>query len=271
MLFVILVGVLSGWAAAASAAAGSSVALYGLTPLCPVCPAILERFDRLETDPPTETETPSCDMTVTAAAPPKTPSTALEMLGKVLVRHRNKKRFASAAVLQQTVPVPTAPSDADVKPLDADMSLPLLAHFPIRAVHVRLARLLMQAYFPAHLCHNETQLRAGGKVSMGSVGVTAQVRDWTYEQIMDSKSAPYHPSWPLLMRYKSWGECRHAAERAKTITEGVWKLYSFEYDGQTPPEAVCMYSQSHGSWHEQVVVGYNSIKVETLNCTLGVS
>lgn len=165
---------------------------------------------------------------------------------------KKKDEFSSMGPLQKEVVVPTAPPDADMKIMDRDMYAPLLAHYPTRALFLRLGRLMANSMFTRQECLDVSLVKAG--VELRRVGMYPSKDD----KLRDTPAV-----W-----YKSWGECELNRDRFSEITQHAWKLFEFEYEDMRPA-AACMVVRRHEKWTEQVTVGYSVYELSRLNCTQG--
>lgn len=237
-----------------------------------VCPA--------EPTEPTETKdstSPQPPLTVTVTRKRK-PTTPLELLEEAMEKQGllvlKKNEFLSLGPQQKDHKIggviPTAPFDADMKEADRDMYAPLLAHYPTRGFFLRLSKLLAFGMWMKTECEERWWVVDGELVEVsggdsGSRDVEKETgsRDSDVEKETESRDSGVPP---LLLRYKSSGECEYLADRLERLTNHAWKLFEFEYEGQRP-DAVCVYVERHDTWVEQVVMGYDGEAVRGLNCT----
>lgn len=222
------------------------------------------------TQPTPPTQTP---LTVTVTHKRK-PTTPLELLEDALEKQgllvHKKDDFLSLGPQQKDHKIggviPTAPFDADMKVADRDMYAPLLAHYPTRGFFLRLSKLLVFGMWMKTDCEERCWVVDGELVEQETArDPSGRSRDDYTSKSRDSNVPGSHDP-PLLLRYKSAGECEYLADRLERLTNHAWKLFEFEYEGQRP-DAVCVYVERHDTWVEQVAMGYDGEAVRGLNCT----
>lgn len=217
------------------------------------------------------------------------PTTPLELLEDALEKqgllvHKKDDFLSRGPQLKDHVigVIPTAPFDSDMKVADRDMYAPLLAHYPTRGFFLRLSKLLAFGMWMRTECVERWWVISNGELEtldetrdpglsrdLETRDRKGQSRDLSPDPSPSRDLSPDPNLSPdsLHIRYVSSGSCEYFPERLERLTNHAWKLFEFEYDGQRP-DAVCVYVQSHDTWMEQVVMGYDGGSVGRMNCSV---